>query len=222
MAEGKRDDRIFMTISVYRVGKRALDIVAAIILTFLFLPLWIIIPVLIKLGSPGPALFSQPRVGRKGKIFKILKFRSMVANADDLLWKASEYKELRNKFTKSDWKLENDPRVTKVGWVLRRLSIDEFPQVFNILKGDMSIVGPRAYRPQEIEAQAKKYPYAKKWIDKALMVKPGLTGLWQVSGRNDVPFDKRVQIDAEYASRKSLAEDVMILLKTPKVMLSKW
>ncbi len=211
-----------MTISVYRVGKRALDIVAAIILTFLFLPLWIIIPVLIKLGSPGPALFSQPRVGRKGKIFKILKFRSMVANADDLLWKASEYKELRNKFTKSDWKLENDPRVTKVGWVLRRLSIDEFPQVFNILKGDMSIVGPRAYRPQEIEAQAKKYPYAKKWIDKALMVKPGLTGLWQVSGRNDVPFDKRVQIDAEYASRKSLAEDVMILLKTPKVMLSKW
>ena len=199
-----------------------MDIAASILLTFLFLPLWIIIPVLIKLGSPGPTLFSQSRVGRKGKIFKILKFRSMVANADDLLWKASEYKELRNKFTKSDWKLENDPRVTGVGWVLRRLSIDEFPQVFNILKGDMSIVGPRAYRPQEIEAQAKKYPNAKKWIEKALMVKPGLTGLWQVSGRNDVPFDKRVQIDAEYASRKSLLEDVIILLKTPRAMLSKW
>ncbi len=199
-----------------------MDIAVSIILIFLFLPLWVIIPALIKLGSPGPALFSQPRVGRKGKIFKILKFRSMMANADDLLWKASEYKELRNKFTKSDWKLENDPRVTKVGWVLRRLSIDEFPQVFNILKGDMSIVGPRAYRPQEIEAQAKKYPYAKKWIEKALMVKPGLTGLWQVSGRNDVPFDKRVQIDAEYASRKSLLEDVLILLKTPRAMLSKW
>ena len=146
----------------------------------------------------------------------------MVADADDLLWKASEYKELRNKFTKSDWKLENDPRVTRVGWILRRLSIDEFPQVFNILKGDMSIVGPRAYRPQEIEAQIKKYPNAKRWIEKALMVKPGLTGLWQVSGRNDVPFDKRVQIDAEYASRKSLLEDVMILLRTPKAMLSKW
>lgn len=211
-----------MTISVYRIGKRALDIAVAIILTFIFLPLWLIIPVLIKLGSSGPALFSQLRVGRNGKIFKILKFRSMVANADDLLWKASTYKELRNKFTKSDWKLENDPRVTGVGWVLRRLSIDEFPQVFNILKGDMSIVGPRAYRPQEIEAQAKKYPYAKKWIEKALMVKPGLTGLWQVSGRNDVPFDKRVQIDAEYASRKSLVEDLWILLKTPKAMLSKW
>ncbi len=211
-----------MTLLVYRVGKRILDIAASIILTFLFLPLWIIIPVLIKLESPGPALFSQPRVGRKGKIFKILKFRSMVVNADDLLWKALEYKELRNKFTKSDWKLENDPRVTKAGWVLRRLSIDEFPQVFNILKGDMSIVGPRAYRPQEIEAQVKKYPYAKKWIEKALMVKPGLTGLWQVSGRNDVSFDKRVQIDAEYASRKSLLEDVMILLKTPRAMISKW
>ncbi|MBI5357114.1 sugar transferase [Candidatus Collierbacteria bacterium] len=222
MAKRKRDDGIFMTISVYRIGKRALDIAVAIILTFIFLPLWLIIPVLIKLGSSGPALFSQLRVGRNGKIFKILKFRSMVANADDLLWKASTYKELRNKFTKSDWKLENDPRVTGVGWVLRRLSIDEFPQVFNILKGDMSIVGPRAYRPQEIEAQAKKYPYAKKWIEKALMVKPGLTGLWQVSGRNDVPFDKRVQIDAEYASRKSLVEDLWILLKTPKAMLSKW
>lgn len=211
-----------MTISVYRAGKRILDIVAAVILTFLFLPLWLIIPILIKLGSSGPALFSQPRVGRNGKIFKILKFRSMVANADDLLWKASEYKELRNKFTKSDWKLENDPRVTRIGWVLRRLSIDEFPQVFNILKGDMSIVGPRAYRPQEIEAQVKKYPYTKKWIEKALTAKPGLTGLWQVSGRNDVPFDKRVQIDAEYAGRKSLLEDLLILLRTPKAMLSKW
>ncbi|MEK9171466.1 MAG: sugar transferase, partial [Patescibacteria group bacterium] len=208
MVERKGNDGIFMTISAYRIGKRTLDIVASIILTFIFLPLWVIIPVLIKLGSTGPALFSQPRVGRNSRIFRILKFRSMVADADDLLWKASEYKELRNKFTKSDWKLENDPRVTRVGWILRRLSIDEFPQVFNILKGDMSIVGPRAYRPQEIEAQIKKYPNAKRWIEKALMVKPGLTGLWQVSGRNDVPFDKRVQIDAEYASRKSLLEDV--------------
>lgn len=211
-----------MSHNFYRINKRLLDVFSAAVLTILFLPLWILIPVLIKLGSPGPALFSQPRVGRNGKIFKILKFRSMVADADDLLWKASEYKELRNKFTKSDWKLENDPRVTRVGWILRRLSIDEFPQVFNILKGDMSIVGPRAYRPQEIEAQAKKYPKAKKWIEKVLTVKPGLTGLWQVSGRNDVPFDKRVQIDAEYAGRKSLPEDVLILLRTPKAMLSKW
>lgn len=211
-----------MTISVYRFGKRVLDIISAVSLIILGIPLWIIIPILIKLESSGPAIFSQPRVGRKGKIFKILKFRSMVANADDLLWKALEYKELRNQFTKSDWKLENDPRVTKVGWILRRLSIDEFPQVFNILKGDMSIVGPRAYRPQEIEAQAKKYAHTEKWIEKALLVKPGITGLWQVSGRNDVPFDKRVQIDAEYAGRKSLLEDIKILLKTPRAMLSKW
>ncbi|MBI2309957.1 sugar transferase [Candidatus Collierbacteria bacterium] len=211
-----------MTISAYGIGKRALDVISAVTLIVLCTPLWIIIPILIKLESSGPAIFSQPRVGRKGKIFKILKFRSMVVNADELLWKNREYKELRNKFTESDWKLENDPRVTKIGWILRRLSIDEFPQVFNILKGDMSIVGPRAYRPQEIEAQAKKYAHTKKWIEKALLVKPGITGLWQVSGRNDVPFDKRVQIDAEYASRKSLSEDLMILLKTPKAMLSKW
>ena len=211
-----------MTISAYGIGKRALDVISSVTLIVLCTPLWIIIPILIKLESSGPAIFSQPRVGRKGKIFKILKFRSMVVNADELLWKNREYKELRNKFTESDWKLENDPRVTKIGWILRRLSIDEFPQVFNILKGDMSIVGPRAYRPQEIEAQAKKYAHTKKWIEKALLVKPGITGLWQVSGRNDVSFDKRVQIDAEYASRKSLSEDLMILLKTPKAMLSKW
>jgi len=211
-----------MIISVYGIGKRVLDIISALFLTILCIPLWIIIPILIKLESSGPAIFSQPRVGRNGKIFKILKFRSMIVNADDLLWKNREYKELRDKFTKSDWKLENDPRVTKIGWVLRRLSIDEFPQVFNILKGDMSIVGPRAYRPKEIEAQAKRYSHTKGWIEKALMVKPGITGLWQVSGRNDVPFDKRVQIDAEYASRKSLLEDVLILLRTPKAMLSKW
>jgi len=206
----------------YNKLKIALDIIFAGIILTATLPLWLLISASIKLEDGGGVIYSQKRIGKNGKSFLLLKFRSMVSNADDLLWKASEYKELRNKFTKSDWKLENDPRVTRAGWVLRRLSIDEFPQVFNILKGDMSIVGPRAYRPQEIEAQVKKYPDTKKWIEKALMAKPGLTGLWQVSGRNDVPFDKRVQIDAEYAGRKSLLEDVMILLKTPKAMLSKW
>jgi lipopolysaccharide/colanic/teichoic acid biosynthesis glycosyltransferase len=112
--------------------------------------------------------------------------------------------------------------MTRIGRLLRKLSIDEFPQVFNVLKGDMSIVGPRAYRKQELIVQSKKYPHTKEWIKNALQVKPGITGLWQVSGRNDVPFDKRVQIDAEYARRHSLLEDIWILLKTPKAMVSRW
>ena len=146
----------------------------------------------------------------------------MVAGADELLWKNPKYSSLRQEFSRRDWKLPNDPRVTRMGRILRRLSIDEFPQVFNVLQGEMSIVGPRAYRPQELVDQQKKYPGTKELIKKALTVKPGITGLWQVSGRNDVPFDKRVKIDAEYASRKSLWEDIMILLKTPKAMISKW
>lgn len=202
--------------------KRSFDIIAALFLAVLFLPFWLMIPILIKLDSSGPVLFMQSRVGKKGKIFKIFKFRSMVPNADELLWKDPQYKKLREEFTRLDWKLEDDPRVTRIGRYLRRLSIDEFPQVFNVLKGEMSIVGPRAYRERELKVQQKKYPHSKKLIKQALAVKPGITGLWQVSGRNDVPFDNRVEIDAEYAGRKSLLEDLWILLRTPKAMLSRW
>ena len=207
---------------MYQVGKRLMDLGLASVLAVVFLPLWAVIPVLIKMDSKGRAIFSQPRVGKGGKPFKILKFRSMVVGADELLWKNPKYSSLRREFSRRDWKLPNDPRVTRMGRILRRLSIDEFPQVFNVLQGEMSIVGPRAYRPQELVDQQKKYPGTKELIKKALTVKPGITGLWQVSGRNDVPFDKRVKIDAEYASRKSLWEDIMILLKTPKAMISKW
>lgn len=206
----------------YDIGKRLLDITAATTLSVLFLPLWIIIPLLIKLDSSGPILFDQPRAGRGGKIFRILKFRSMIPGADDLLWKDPRYTNLRQEFKRRDWKLPNDPRVTRVGKLLRKLSVDEFPQLFNVLKGEMSIVGPRAYRERELKIQEKKYPHTRQWINSALAVKPGITGLWQVSGRNDVPFDKRVQIDAEYAQRHSLLEDIWILLKTPKAMFSRW
>lgn len=208
--------------STYDVAKRALDLVVAIILLILFLPFWILIPIFIVLDSPGPILFSQPRAGKNGNMFDIFKFRSMVPNADDLLWKDPKFRRLKQEFKRRDWKLPNDPRTTRVGRLLRKLSIDEFPQVLNVLKGDMSIVGPRAYREQELAVQSQKYPNTKEWIKSALTVKPGITGLWQVSGRNDVPFDKRVQIDAEYAQRRSLAEDIWILLRTPKAMISRW
>lgn len=206
----------------YDVEKRLIDLVVASTLALLFLPLWVVIPVLIMIDSKGRAIFSQPRVGKNGKQFNILKFRSMVEGADELLWTDPNFLRLREEFSRRDWKLPNDPRITKVGRILRRLSIDEFPQVFNVLKGEMSIVGPRAYRPQELVEQQKKYPNTKEFINKALRVKPGITGLWQVSGRNDVPFDKRVMIDAEYAGRKSLGEDLKILLRTPGAMISKW
>ena len=208
--------------NIYEFGKRFIDLLLAGILALLFLPLWALIPVLIKIDSKGKAIFSQPRIGKNGIQFYILKFRSMVVGADELLWKDPRFSSLRQEFSRRDWKLPNDPRITRVGRILRRLSFDEFPQVFNVLRGEMSIVGPRAYRPQELVDQQKKYPGTKKLIKKALTIKPGITGLWQVSGRNDVPFDKRVMIDAEYAGRKSLGEDIMILLKTPKAMISKW
>src|SRR3989338_5998956 len=206
----------------YDAGKRLVDLVVSSTLALLFLPLWVLIPVLIKMDSRGRAIFSQPRVGKDGKLFEILKFRSMVVGADELLWKDPRFSSLRQEFSRRDWKLPNDPRITRVGRILRRLSFDEFPQVFNVLRGEMSIVGPRAYRPQELVDQQKKYPGTKKLIKKALTIKPGITGLWQVSGRNDVPFDKRVMIDAEYANRKSLWEDVKILIRTPMAMISKW
>ena len=206
----------------YDAGKRLVDLVVSSTLALLFLPLWVLIPVLIKMDSRGRAIFSQPRVGKDGKLFEILKFRSMVIDADELLWKNPKYSSLKEEFSRRDWKLPNDPRITMVGRILRRLSFDEFPQVFNVLRGEMSIVGPRAYRPQELVDQQKKYPGTKKLIKKALTIKPGITGLWQVSGRNDVPFDKRVMIDAEYANRKSLWEDVKILIRTPMAMISKW
>lgn len=208
--------------NAYNFWKRILDLVLASGLCILFLPLWIILPLLITLDSTGPVLFKQKRVGKDGKEFEILKFRSMILNADDLLLKDPRYQRLRTEFERKDWKLEHDPRITKVGRVLRNLSIDEFPQVFNVLRGEMSIVGPRAYRQIELDVQSKKYPQTKQLIRQALTAKPGITGLWQVSGRNDVPFDKRVRIDAEYASRRSLKEDLWILLKTPTAMLSKW
>lgn len=216
----------------FSVKKRALDVVVAVVAAVLFLPFWVIIPLAIfwedlvsylkGRGRFGQILYTQPRVGKDNKLFEILKFRSMVANADDLLWNDPKYQGLREEYKNRDWKLENDPRVTKVGRLLRKLSIDEFPQVFNVLAGDMSAVGPRAYRPHELTIQQKKYPGTRRLIGEALMAKPGMTGLWQVSGRNDVPFDKRILIDAEYAKRRSITEDLWILIKTPKAMLSKW
>lgn len=203
-------------------AKRILDIIVASVLIVVFLPIWMIVPVLIVLSSPGPIVYKHRRIGQNGKNFDMYKFRSMVFNADDILHKYN--KKLLKKFKKMDWKLEakDDPRITPLGRILRALTIDEFPQLYNVIRGDMSMVGPRAYLQQELTEQVKKYPETKDLMNIVLSAKPGLTGLWQVSGRNEVTFDKRVGLDAQYVNTRSLLNDLKILWKTPQAMISKW
>lgn len=214
----------------YEIVKRTIDLLAALILVILFLPIWLIIPILIKLESRGTVFYSPERVGRWGKPFKMLKFRSMKMFEIDgkevhavEFWKYNQ--ELFEKYKTAGWKLtlEEDPRITRLGKILRQTSIDEFPQVFNILKGDMSLVGPRAYVKPEIDDAVKRYGQEiVPLIKESLKAKPGLTGPWQVSGRNVIPWDQRVALDADYARRRSLVYDFYIALKTPLAMISKW
>ncbi len=206
----------------YQQQKRLLDIIAASTLVVAFLPFWIIIPILIFFDTGKPIIFKHKRVGLNRKPFWILKFRSMVPNAQNLL--QSKYPHLYKQFKKGDWKVEakNDPRITKLGRVLRAFTIDEFPQLFNVLKGEMSMVGPRAYVEQELNEQTKRFPETKQYLENIVSVKPGITGVWQTSGRNEIPFTKRAEIDAKYANNKSIWNDIKILLKTPRAMISKW
>lgn len=204
----------------YQLAKRFIDIISALVLAIVFLPVWILIPILIKLDSPGPIIYKHKRIGKNGKEFWLYKFRTMVPEADDILFKKDPH--LLAEFKAGDWKLAQDPRITTLGRIMRSVTIDEFPQTLNILKGEMSLVGPRAYLKKELISQQKKYPQTQALIQDILTVKPGVTGPWQTSGRNVIPFDKRAQMDADYARRKSLLKDLWIILKTPRAMFSKW
>ncbi len=204
----------------YEQQKRVLDILVALGLALLFLPIWFFVPILIYLDSGWPIIFRHKRMGKGGREFHLYKFRSMVKDADEILHKKN--KELLEEFKKGDWKLQNDPRITKLGKVLRSLTIDEFPQLYNVLKGEMSMVGPRAYLKRELEEQVKKYPDTKEYVPIILSMKPGITGPWQTSGRNEVPFMVRAKLDANYAKNKSIMKDLAILFRTPKAMISKW
>jgi len=201
--------------------KRAVDVIGSIFLLILFLPLGLLISLLIKVDSVGPVLADVPeRIGEKGKKFKMYKFRSMINNAHYLLRTDPRLKKLFDEYKRSSYKLIKDPRVTNVGKFIRRHSIDEIPQLLNVLKGEMSIVGPRAYYPDELENQLSKYPHTKKLVSDVLSVKPGITGLWQVTGRSEINFDKRIMIDADYVKHMSLWNDLKIMLLTPIVMIS--
>lgn len=205
----------------YEISKRIIDVIGAVILLIVFSPVILITAIGIKLGSPGPVFADTPkRVGKDGKLFHLYKFRSMIVNAHELLRKDPRFKRLYNEYKKSSYKLHEDPRITQIGKTIRRFSIDEIPQCLNVLRGEMSIVGPRAYYPDELEEQQKRYPHTKKLVKEVLSVKPGITGYWQVSGRSEINFDKRVEMDAYYARKKSIWFDILIMLKTPWAMLS--
>ena len=201
--------------------KRAIDILGVIFLLIIFFPIYLITAIAIKVDSTGPIFADVPeRIGEFGKKFKMYKFRSMIVNAHHLLRTEPKFFKLYNEYKKGSYKLRKDPRITKVGKFIRKHSIDELPQLINVLKGEMSLVGPRAYYPDELENQLKKFPQTKKLVNKVLSVKPGITGLWQVSGRSEVNFDKRITMDAFYVNNISLWLDLKIILKTPFVMLS--
>ncbi|PIP63742.1 hypothetical protein CO165_04175 [Candidatus Roizmanbacteria bacterium CG_4_9_14_3_um_filter_33_18] len=206
----------------YQKGlKRIVDIVGAIFILILFSPLALLISFLIKIDSKGPIFADVPkRIGEKGKKFKMYKFRSMVNNAHYLLRTDPRFKKLFEEYKRSSYKLKKDPRVTNVGKFIRRHSIDEIPQLLNVLKGEMSIVGPRAYYPDELENQLREYPHTKKLVTDVLSVKPGITGLWQVTGRSEINFDKRIMIDADYVKHMSLWNDLKIMFLTPVIMIS--
>jgi lipopolysaccharide/colanic/teichoic acid biosynthesis glycosyltransferase len=205
----------------YNFFKRTIDIIGSLLLIVIFSPIALVTAIAIEIESKGPVLADTPkRSGKNGKEFKLLKFRSMIPNAHNLLHSDPRFKKLLEEYKKSSYKLHEDPRVTKVGKFIRKHSIDEVPQFLNVLKGEMSLVGPRAYYPFELKEQQEKYPHTKKLVKEVLEVKPGVTGQWQVSGRSEINFDKRIEMDADYARKRSVLYDIIILVKTPLVMIT--
>lgn len=201
--------------------KRIIDVFGSFILIILFSPLFLILAIAIKFDSRGPILADTPeRVGKDGKLFKMYKFRSMIENAHTLLRHDPKLKSLYEQYKKNSYKLIDDPRVTTLGKFMRKHSLDELPQLINVLRGEMSLIGPRAYYPDELVNQQKKYPDTRALVKKVLSIKPGITGYWQVSGRSEVNFDKRIAMDAEYVRKRSLWYDIKILVITPWAMIT--
>lgn len=195
--------------SLYEPTKRALDLIVGSCALLLSLPVLAVAAVMIKLDSPGPVFFRQPRLGKDGRPFLMLKLRSMTQDAADLRAAVAT----GNEMVGPVFKIRADPRVTRVGRYLRKASIDELPQLWHVLLGDMSLVGPRPPIPDEV---ARYEP----WQRERLAVKPGLTCTWQVSGRSDIPFDRWVQMDIDYVRHRNLLLDLSILLRTIPAVLT--
>jgi exopolysaccharide biosynthesis polyprenyl glycosylphosphotransferase len=188
----------------YAFWKRVLDVIGSVVIILALLPVLLVIAILVKLTSPGPIIYKQQRVGRGGRLFTFYKFRSMYRDADRRLQEVLD----KNEKSGPIFKMKNDPRVTPVGRFLRKYSLDELPQLFNVLKGDMSLVGPRPPLPREVE----------QYNDRALQrlsVLPGITCLWQICGRSDTTFEEWLELDALYVENMSFWLDLKILMKTP-------
>jgi exopolysaccharide biosynthesis polyprenyl glycosylphosphotransferase len=191
------------------ISKRALDVVLSGLLIILLSPIFLVVAIAIKATSPGPIFYRQERVGLDGRLFGMIKFRSMKVNADDQL---AALLEAEGKGDTPFFKVDNDPRVTSIGKFLRKYSIDELPQLFNVFVGDMSLVGPRPQRPAEVEL----YDHV---AARRLLVKPGMTGLWQVSGRSMLSWEESIRLDLYYVENWSLSADFLILARTAKAVL---
>ena len=186
-----------------------MDFALSVVLIIVFSPLFLITALLIKITSPGPILFIQDRVGLNKRIFRLYKFRTMVINAEKLIKDLEHLNEVKG----AAFKIKNDPRITRVGRIVRKLSLDELPQLFNVLKGDMSLVGPRPLPIRDYNG------FSQDWQRRRFSVMPGLTCLWQISGRSSITFDRWMELDMEYIDRWSLWLDLKILFKTiPAVM----
>ncbi|MBU3111020.1 sugar transferase [Clostridium lacusfryxellense] len=197
--------------STYKVRKRCFDFISSLIAIVIFSPLFLILGIMVKLDSPGPVFFGHTRLGKRGKKIKVYKFRTMVTNAEDILKNMTE--DMKREF-EENFKFENDARITKLGKFLRKSSLDELPQLLNILIGNMSVVGPRPIVEKEIE----KYGI---YGDKLLTIKPGLTGNWQAGGRSDTTYDERVQLDMQYIDKRNFWMDIKIIFKTVFVVFKK-
>ena len=189
--------------TIYSLTKRVIDVLGSMIGIILLSPIFFVVAVLIKIDSKGAIIFSQTRVGKNGKEFKMYKFRSMVVNAEELKKKLLAQNEMSGPM----FKMKDDPRITKIGKFIRKTSIDELPQLINVLKGEMSLVGPRPSLPKEVE---KFEP----WMRKRLDVKPGLTCYWQVSGRNNIDFNDWMKLDIKYVDERSTKIDIKLIFKT--------
>jgi lipopolysaccharide/colanic/teichoic acid biosynthesis glycosyltransferase len=189
------------------IAKRLFDIVFSLSVLIICAPIYLILAAAIAFTSAGSILYVQERVGKNHRHFECIKFRTMIPDADLLLEAMmAQSDSLRQEFSEN-FKLKQDPRITKIGKFLRVTNLDEFPQFINVLKGEMSVVGPRPLVPEEIERYGKD-------IDRVLTIRPGITGLWQVSGRNDLPYDERIQIDVYYVNHHNFWWDLQIVIKT--------
>ena len=198
---------------IYLIIKRTMDIFFSLIGLIFLLPIAIIVKIIYMCNKDfHPIFFKQKRIGKNGKLFNFYKFRSMVPNADEVLTKLLKEDKEAAKEYKINKKLENDPRITKIGKILRKTSIDELPQLINVLKGDMSLIGNRPYLPREKEDMGDYY-------NDILKTKPGLTGYWQVSGRSNTTFEERLKLEKYYSNHNSLKLDIKIFFKTFKVVL---